>query len=71
MSLNSDTEQIMSQHFLLSAKARTLSVLKVMQMNDGEAFAVFKELRWGAGDAVTCPCCGAIGVHAFRKDCRQ
>lgn len=61
----------MSQHFLLSAKARTLSVLKVMQMSDGEAFAVFKELRWGAGDAVACPCCGAIGVHAFRKDRRQ
>ncbi|XXG27225.1 MAG: hypothetical protein WJ307_01210 [Ferrovum myxofaciens] len=33
----------MSQHFLLSAKARTLSVLKVMQMNDADAFTVFKE----------------------------
>jgi len=61
----------MSQHFLLSAKARTLSVLKVMQMNDTEAFTVFKELRWGAGDAVSCPCCGVIGKHAFRRDRRQ
>jgi len=40
----------MSQHFLLSAKACTLLVLKVMQMSDGEAFAVFKELRWGKGN---------------------
>ncbi|MFZ2541583.1 MAG: IS1595 family transposase, partial [Gallionella sp.] len=61
----------MTQHFLLSAKARTLSVLKVMQMNDTEAFAVFKELRWGAGDTVSCPVCGVIGKHAFRRDRRQ
>lgn len=61
----------MSQHFLLSAKARTLSVLKVMQMNNNEAFTVFKELRWGTADAVSCPCCGAIRKHAFRSDRRQ
>jgi transposase-like protein len=61
----------MSQHFLLSAKARTLSVLKVMQMSDADAFTVFKELRWGTADAVSCPCCGAIRKHAFRSDRRQ
>jgi len=61
----------MSQHFLLSSKARTLSVLKVMQMNDAEAFTVFKELRWGTGEEVFCPCCGVIGKHAFRHDRRQ
>jgi len=61
----------MSQHFLLSAKARTLSVLKVMQMTDADAFAVFKELRWGKGEEVSCPCCGVIGRHAFRRDRRQ
>lgn len=61
----------MSQHFLLSAQARTLSVYQVMQMNDNEAFAVFKELRWGAGDTVSCPCCGVIGKHAFRRDRKQ
>jgi transposase-like protein len=61
----------MSQHFLLSAKARTLSVLKVMQMSSTDAFTVFKELRWGAGDEVSCPCCGVIGKHAFRRDRRQ
>lgn len=61
----------MSQHFLLSAQARTLSVLKVMQMNDTDAFTVFKQLRWGEGEAVSCPSCGTIRKHAFRRDRRQ
>ena len=61
----------MSQHFLLSAKARTLSVLKVMQMNDVEAFRIFKELRWDTDDSISCPCCGVIGKHAFRRDRKQ
>ena len=61
----------MTQHFLLSAKARTLSVLQVARMSDQEAFEVFKELRWGAGDAVACPCCGVVGTHPFRRDRRQ
>lgn len=58
----------MPQHFLLSAKARTLSLRKVAKMSEADAFAVFKELRWGDGDEVACPCCGVIGEHAFRKD---
>ena len=61
----------MTQHFLLSAKARTLSVLQVARMTDAEAFAAFKELRWDADDAIACPCCGVIGSHAFRRDRRQ
>lgn len=61
----------MSQHFLLTAKARTLSVLQVMQMSDADAFAVFKELRWGEGEEVACPSCGAIDRHYFRNDRQQ
>lgn len=61
----------MSQHFLLSAQARTLSVLQVMRMSDTDAFTVFKQLRWGEGDAVSCPSCGTIRKHAFRRDRRQ
>jgi len=57
----------MAQHFLLSAKARTLSVRKVMELSNNEAFAVFKELRWGAGDEVACPVCGTIGKHYFQR----
>ena len=62
---------IMSQHFLLSAQARTLSAYKVMQMSEADAFSVFKELRWGAGEMVACPICGVVGKHAFRKDRNQ
>jgi len=61
----------MSQHFLLSAKARTLSVRRVMELTDSEAFTVFKELRWGAGDEVACPVCGVIGKHYFQRTRKQ
>jgi len=61
----------MAQHFLLSAKARTLSVLQVMQMTDTDAFGIFKDLRWGDTGEVSCPCCGTIGKHAFRRDRKQ
>ena len=36
---------VMTQHFLLSAKARTLSLVQVMRMSDAEAEATFKGLR--------------------------
>lgn len=61
----------MKQHFLLSAKARSLSVLQIARMTDDEAFTMFKEMRWGNGDEVTCPCCGVIRKHAFRRDRKQ
>ena len=61
----------MSQHFLLSAQARTLSVCKIMEMSNSEAFGLFKELRWGQGDEVSCPCCGVHAKHAFRQDRAQ
>lgn len=61
----------MSQHFLLSAKSRTLCVLQVAKMTDQEAFEVFKELRWGAGEAVAYPCCGVVAKQVFRRDRRQ
>ncbi len=55
----------MSQHFLLSAKARTLSVRTVMELTDDQAFQLFKEVRWGSGDNVACPVCGTVGKHYF------
>ena len=57
----------MSQHFLLSAKARTLSVCRVMEMTDVEAFGVFKALRWGKDEDISCPCCGTLGHHYFQR----
>lgn len=69
----------MSQHFLLSAKARTLSVRRVFEMNEEQAFKVFKKVRWGDGKEVTCPMCGVIREHYFIatrkqwrcKDCKH
>lgn len=61
----------MKQHFLLSAKARSLSVRKVFAMSDDEAFSLFKSLRWGDTGTVTCPCCGVVDVHYFIRTRNQ
>jgi len=36
---------MMSQHFLLSARARTLSLNAAMRMTDQEAEAAFRDIR--------------------------
>ncbi|MDH4129654.1 MAG: hypothetical protein OEV44_12915 [Spirochaetota bacterium] len=36
----------MSQHFLLSSKSRSLSILDVSQMSDQEVFNTFRQIRW-------------------------
>ena len=59
------------QHFLLSAKARTLSVRQVFELTEQQAFETFKEVRWGQGAAVTCPCCGVVDRHYFIRVRRQ
>ncbi|WP_186190029.1 hypothetical protein [Burkholderia gladioli] len=41
----------MSHHFLLAAAARPLSLRRIMTMGDDEAFALFKQCRWGDKDA--------------------
>lgn len=61
----------MSQHFLLSAKSRTLSVRKVMELTDDQAFKLFKEVRWGEGEEVVCPVCGTVGKHYYQQTRKQ
>ncbi len=54
----------MSQHFLLSAKARTLSLAKVLRQTDEEAFATFKAIRWANNDGeAVCPRCGCVEIY--------
>ncbi len=54
----------MSQHFLLSAKARTLSLAKVLRQTDEEAFATFKAIRWANNDGeAVCPRCGCFDIY--------
>ena len=55
----------MSQHFLLTAEARSLSVREVFALSDEAAFDLFRLLRWGKGEEVTCPECGVVERHWF------
>lgn len=56
----------MSQHFLLSTAARSLSLGQVARMTDDEARETFKRLRWSenAGEPF-CPKCGCLTVWAI------
>jgi transposase-like protein len=58
----------MSQHFLLSTKARTLSLAKVMRLSEKEAYETFMQIRWAANDGEPiCPRCGCVAVYRYRS----
>ena len=58
----------MSSHFLLSAKARTLSLASVLRMSDEEAEAAFVAIRWAATDGKpVCPHCECATVYECRR----
>lgn len=61
----------MAQHYLLSAKARTLSLKAVFQMGEDKAYELFRSLRWPEteGEAVCprCGCCDAYDIPTRRK----
>jgi transposase-like protein len=58
----------MSQHFLLSAAARTLSLAHVARMSEDEAREAFKQIRWASteGEPV-CPHCGCLAVYSYKS----
>ncbi len=59
-------DMMMSQHFLLSAKARTLSLAQVMRLSEDEAYETFKAIRWAANDGeAICPRCGSVEVYTY------
>jgi transposase-like protein len=54
------------QHFLLSAKARTLSLKQVFRMGEDEAYGVFCDMRWPETDGEPiCPRCGCVEAYAI------
>jgi Transposase zinc-ribbon domain len=54
----------MSQYFLLSSAARTLSLTRIMRMTDDTARNTFKRIRWAAtGGEPFCPHCGCLTVY--------
>ena len=56
----------MSQHFLLSAKARTLSRTGIIRMSDDEAHARFVAIRFADnGGAAFCPRCECMAVYTY------
>jgi transposase-like protein len=56
----------MAQHFLLSTKARTLSLAAILRMTDDEAHAAFVAIRWAAtGGEPVCPRCACAAVYAY------
>ena len=61
----------MVQHFLLSAKARTLSLAKVYRMGEDAAYGVFCDMRWPDTDGEPvcpkCGCCDAYHIKTRRK----
>jgi transposase-like protein len=58
---------MMSQHFLLSAAARTLSLSKVMRLSEDEAFETFKAIRWDDnGGEPYCGKCGCTAIYTFK-----
>ena len=49
----------MAQNFLLSAKARTLSVKEIYKAGEEAAYQTFCKLRWSETDGeAICPRCG-------------
>ena len=58
----------MSQHFLLSSAAKTLTLASVFRMSDAEAEGTFRRVRWAQteGEPV-CPKCGGLDAY----DCRR
>lgn len=63
-------DMMMSQHFLLSAAARTLSLAKVMRMSDDAARETFKAIRWASTEGE--PVCGKCGcVESYQIATRQ
>lgn len=59
------------QHFLLSAKARTISLKQVYTMGEPQAYALFRSLRWPETDGEPvcprCGCCDAYDIPSRRK----
>ncbi len=58
----------MASHFLLSAKARTISLAAVLRLSDRDAETMFASIRWveTEGKAV-CPHCGCPTCYEARR----
>ena len=57
----------MTQHFLLSAAARTLSIKKIFSAGEDAAYETFCRLRWPQTDGkAVCPDCGCVETYDIK-----
>ena len=55
-------------HFLLSAKARTLSLKAVFTIGEDGAYKTFCDMRWPETDGeAVCPRCGCVETYDLRQ----
>jgi hypothetical protein len=54
----------MFKQFLLSSRAKTLTLASVARMSDEEAEAVFRKIRWASNPAIT-------AIHSVRNAAAQ
>ncbi|MCB2112194.1 MAG: IS1595 family transposase [Parvularculaceae bacterium] len=58
----------MAQHFLLSARARTLSIKEIYKAGEDAAYATFCEIRWPeTGGEAVCPRCGGVDAYSIKS----
>src|ERR1700681_1848029 len=58
----------MTQPFLLSKAAKTLSLAQVFRMTDAEAETTFRNIRWAdTNGKPVCPSCGSVESYAARR----
>jgi transposase-like protein len=58
----------MSQHFLLSRPAKSLTLAQVFRMSEPEAEATFAKVRWPeTNGAPICPSCGGLNAYNCRR----
>jgi len=57
-----------SQHFLLSAKAKSLTLAQVFRLTDAEAETMLRQVRWAdTNGAPVCPECGGLDAYECRR----
>jgi len=56
------------QHFLLSAKSRSLSLKKIYKMGENAAYELFRAIRWPETDGeAVCPKCGCTESYDIKS----
>jgi transposase-like protein len=58
----------MAQHFLLSARARTISLREVYAGGEEKAWELFKQMRWPETEGKpVCPNCGSLDAYDIKS----